>query len=104
MPHAASLVRTARDSKAQMIAYAPKVAVNVRPVARAMPELTSTPARSTSNAAASVASGNPHVPQHLNAMPLRRYPSDVVKDSRARVIETSGANAQTFGSVLEPVV
>jgi transposase len=90
--------------KAQMIAYAPKVAVNVRPVARAMPELTSTPALSTSNAAASVAPGNPHLPQHLNAMPLRRYPSDVVKDSRARVIENGGANAQTFASVLEPVV
>ena len=85
--------------KAQMVAYAPKVAVNVRPVARAMPELTSTPALSTSNAAASVASGNPHLPQHLNAMPLRRYPSDVAKDSRVRVIENDGANAQTFASV-----
>jgi transposase len=91
-------------TKAQTIARAPKVSVNVRPVARAMPELTPTTALAALNAAASVASGNPHLPQHLNAMPLRRYPSDVIKDSRARVIQNGGANAQTFGSVLEPVV
>ena len=90
--------------KAQTIVHAPKVAINVRPVARAMPELTRTPALAASNAAASVASGNPHLPQHLNAIALHRYPSDVVKDSRARVIENGGASASPFDSVLEPVV
>nr|WP_313067691.1 DUF6566 family protein [Paraburkholderia sp. LEh10] len=59
--------------------HAPQVAV--RPVTRAMPELTPTPALAASNAASALP-GNPHLPQHLNPrlMPLRRYPSDVVKD------------------------
>ncbi|SEI46064.1 transposase [Paraburkholderia diazotrophica] len=69
------------------------VTADVRPVARAIPELTPTPALITSNAAApgaspvasSVASsGNPHLPQPLNprVMPLRRYPStDTTKDT-----------------------
>ncbi|MFT0172066.1 DUF6566 family protein [Paraburkholderia mimosarum] len=90
--------------KAEMIGHAPKVAVNVRPVARAMPEFTSMPALAASNAVASVASGNQHLPQHLNAMPMRRYSSDVVNDSRARVIGNGDASAQTFGSALELVV
>ncbi|PTB25917.1 DUF6566 family protein [Paraburkholderia caribensis] len=58
--------------------HTPKAAV--RPVTRAMPELTPTPALAAANVAA--ATGNPHLPQHLNPrlMPLRRYPSDVAKD------------------------
>ena len=56
--------------------HAPKAVV--QPVTRAMPGLTPTPAANASP----VAAGNPHLPQHLNPrlMPLRRYPSDVVKD------------------------
>jgi len=56
----------------------PKVAA--RPVTRAMPELTPTPALAAANV--SGAAGNPHLPQHLNPrlMPLRRYPSEVAKD------------------------
>ncbi|CAD6549613.1 DUF6566 family protein [Paraburkholderia sabiae] len=59
--------------------HAPKVAV--RPVTRAMPELTPTPALAAANVTPA-ASGNPHLPQHLNPrlMPLRRYPSDAVND------------------------
>jgi transposase len=91
--------------KAETIAHAPKCAVSVRPAARAMPEHTLTPVLAASNAAAtSVASGNPHLPQRLNAMPLRHYPSDVVKDSRTRIIENGAASAQTFGFGLEPVI
>ncbi|SDI33358.1 Transposase [Paraburkholderia steynii] len=58
--------------------HTPKVAV--RPVTRAMPELTPTPALAAANVVATT--GNPHLPQHLNPrlMPLRRYPSEVVKD------------------------
>ena len=65
------------------------VAADVRPVARAIPELTPTPAPMASNAAAPgassvAASGNPHLPQPLNprVMPLRRYPSsDMAMDT-----------------------
>ncbi|WP_346015740.1 DUF6566 family protein [Paraburkholderia sp. PGU19] len=60
--------------------HMPKVAV--RPVTRAMPELTPTPALAAANVVA--ATGNPHLPQHLNPrlMPLRRYPSEVAKDNK----------------------
>ncbi|WP_346779262.1 DUF6566 family protein [Burkholderia sp. Ac-20365] len=63
-------------------AHAPKAAV--RPVSRAMPELTPTPVLAAANVAAvaATAAGNPHLPQHLNPrlMPLRRYPADAAKD------------------------
>lgn len=78
------------QAKQKASAIAPLgVAADARPVTRAIPELTPTPALMTSNAAApgvsSVASsGNPHLPQPLNprVMPLRRYPSaDTAKDT-----------------------
>lgn len=61
-------------------AHVPRVAM--RPVSRAMPELTPTPALAAANVGATATAGNPHLPQHLNPrlMPLRRYPSDTAKD------------------------
>ncbi|WP_041763751.1 DUF6566 family protein [Paraburkholderia phymatum] len=62
--------------------HTPKVGVG--PITRAMPELTPTPALAAANAP-SAATGNGHVPQHLNPrlLPLRRYPSDAAKDKAA---------------------
>ncbi|WP_346778441.1 DUF6566 family protein [Paraburkholderia sp. Tr-20389] len=67
--------RECRTLEAGAGLHPPKVAV--RPVTRAMPELTPTPALAAANVTPA-ASGNPHLNARL--MPLRRYPSDTVKD------------------------
>ncbi len=73
--HASSFASQKASVGAHAGMHAPKAAV--RPVTRAMPELTPTPSLAAANVTPAAA-GNPHLPQRL--MPLRRYPSDAVND------------------------